>query len=88
MEAMSCSEVRATLARAMDRVFEDHEPLIITRQGKPAAVLISLEDYESMDETAYLRRSPANAERLTNSIRELEAGKGLSKTIMKGEKNR
>lgn len=74
MDAISYSEVRATLASAMDRVCEDHEPLIITRQGKPSAVLISLEDYESLDETAYLGRSPANLRHLTESIRELEVG--------------
>jgi len=59
----------------MDRVCEDHAPLIITRQGKPAAVLLSLEDYESLDETAYLRRSPENARRLTAAIRGFEEGK-------------
>jgi len=81
MDAKPYSEVRANLSEAMQRVCEDHEPLIITRQGKPSAVLISLEDYESLDETSYLRRSPANAKRLTKSIRELEAGKGLTREI-------
>ena len=81
MDAISYSEVRATLAAAMDRVCENHQPIIITRQGKPSAVLISLEDYESLDETAYLMRSPENARRLTNSIRELEAGLGVTKQI-------
>ncbi|HWD40724.1 MAG TPA: type II toxin-antitoxin system prevent-host-death family antitoxin [Fimbriimonas sp.] len=78
---MSYSEARATLARAMERVCKDHEPLIITRQGKPSAVLISLEDYESLDETAYLRRSPVNARRLTKSMKELAAGTGISHSL-------
>jgi antitoxin YefM len=81
MDAISYSDARATLAAAMDRVCEDHQPIIITRQGKPSAVLISLEDYESLGETAYLMRSPANAKRLTDSIHELEAGSSIKKQI-------
>ena len=81
MDAITYSEVRATLAKAMDRVCEDHEPLIITRQGKPSAVLISLEDYESMDETAYLARSPENARRLTKAIKEIEKGKVVNRRL-------
>ena len=81
MDAISYSEVRATLAKAMDRVCEDHEALIITRQGKPSAVLISLEDYESMDETAYLARTPANARHLSESIKEFESGKVVNRSL-------
>ena len=82
MDAVSYSEARKTLATAMDKVCEDHEPVIITRQGKPSAVLISLEDYESLDETAYLQRSPKNKNRLTSAIRELEAGIGIEKVLI------
>jgi antitoxin YefM len=77
MKAMSYSEVRANFARELDRVCDDHDPLIITRQGKPAAVLVSLEDYESMDETAYLASSPANKRALTEAIHDLELGRNL-----------
>lgn len=74
MDAKSYSEVRATFAKALDRVCKDHDPLIITRQGKPSAVLMSLEDYESMDETAYLSRSPENARRINQAIEEIGRG--------------
>jgi antitoxin YefM len=81
MKAMSYSDVRSRFAAELDRVCEDHVPLIITRQGKPSAVLLSLEDYESLDETSYLLRSPANAERLLKSIRELETGKVVTMNV-------
>ena len=78
MDAITYSEARATLASVMSRVCEDHAPVIITRQGTESAVLISLEDYESLDETAYLRRSPKNSGRLSRSIRQFEAGTTVS----------
>ena len=72
MNAISYTAVRADLAKTMDRVCEDHEPIIITRNREQAVVMISLEDYKAMEETAYLLRSPANATRLLESIAELE----------------
>ena len=60
----------------MDRVCEDREPAIITRNRDPAVVMISLEDYKAREETAYLLRSPANARRLLASIKQLESGQG------------
>ncbi len=66
----------------MDQVNDDHEPVIVTRaKGRPV-VLVSLEDWASMDETAYLMASPANAKRLLEAIRELEAGKGLKRDVI------
>ncbi|MDX9989240.1 type II toxin-antitoxin system prevent-host-death family antitoxin [Thiothrix unzii] len=76
MNAISYTAVRADLAKTMDRVCEDHEPVIITRNRDQAVVMISLEDYKAMEETAYLLRSPANASRLLESIAELERGQG------------
>jgi antitoxin YefM len=76
MNAISYTAVRADLAKTMDRVCEDHEPIIITRNREQAVVMISLEDYKAMEETAYLLRSPANARRLLESIAELERGQG------------
>jgi antitoxin YefM len=67
----------------MDRVCEDHEPLIITRNGKPSVVMLSLEDYNSLDETAYLLRSPANAKRLLAARDRLNAGKGIERELIK-----
>jgi antitoxin YefM len=73
---MSYTSARANLAQTMDRVCDDHEPLIITRSGEPAVVMVSLEDYQSLEETAYLLRSPANAKRLLTAIEQLNAGRG------------
>jgi len=73
MRTASYSELRKTLAATLDRVAADHEPVIVTRgKGKSAAVLTSLEDFASFEETRYLLRSPGNAERLLDSIAELD----------------
>jgi len=82
MEAMSYTTARATLSGTMKKVCEDHTPVIITRKSEAAVVMISLEDYESMQETTYLLRSPANARNLLESIAELESGKGKAKELM------
>jgi antitoxin YefM len=82
MRTTSYSEFRRNLAASLDSVIDDHTPLIITRdRGKPAAVLMSLEDYASLEETRYLLRSPANAERLIASIDELDQGKGTERAL-------
>ena len=81
MDAITYSSARANLARTMDRVCEAHEPLIITRSGQQSVVMISLEDYKSLEETAYLLRSPANAKRLLSAIEQLSAGKGVEREI-------
>jgi antitoxin YefM len=65
----------------MDRVCLDHDPVIITRNRDQAVVMISLEDYESLEETAYLLRSPANARRLLDSISDLKESGGITKSI-------
>jgi antitoxin YefM len=83
MNAMSVTELRKNLASAIDRVTADHDYTIITREGgKPAAVLMSLEDFASWQETEYLLRSPANREQLMASIAELEAGKGQVRELI------
>lgn len=61
MDSISYTAARANLARTMDRVCDDHEPVIITRSSEPSVVMISLEDYKALEETAYLLRSPKNA---------------------------
>jgi antitoxin YefM len=83
MKAMSVTELRKNLASAIDRVTADHDYTIITRDGgKPAAVLMSLEDFASWQETDYLLRSPANAERLRKAVAELDAGGGQPRDLI------
>lgn len=83
MRATSYTDLRKNLAAMLDKVNADHEPLIITRdRGKPAAVLMSLEDFASFEETRYLLRSPANAKRLADAIDELDAGKGAERSLI------
>lgn len=81
MEAISYTAVRANLAQSMQRVCDDHQPLVITRRGEPSVVMLSLEDFQALEETAYLLRSPANARRLLRSIATLEAGQGQEHVI-------
>ncbi len=82
MHAISYSDLRRTLAATLDQVTADHEPVMITRErGKPAAVLMSIEDFASYEETRYLLSSPRNAKRLLQSIAEFDEGKGVERTL-------
>jgi antitoxin YefM len=81
MRTLSSTDLRQNLSSVMDQVNDDHEPVIVTRaKGKPV-VMVSLEDWASMDETTYLLASPANRRELLASIAELEAGKVVVKTM-------
>ncbi len=82
MKTMSYSESRRRYAEVLDSVVDDREEVVITRSGREPAVIISLEEYESLRETAYLMRSPANARRLLDSIERLEAGNGAAHSLM------
>lgn len=77
MDAISYTVARANLAKIMEQVCNDHLPVIITRKSGAPVVMISLKDYQALEETLYLLRSPANAQRLLDSIAELETGKGV-----------
>jgi len=81
MKVLSYTALRNTLAKTMEKVCEDHEPIVITRKSEGAVVMLSLEDYESLEETTYLLRSPKNVKRLFESISQLEAGKGVEKDL-------
>lgn len=81
MKAMSYTAARENLADTMNSVCEDHNPVIITRKRNQAVVMLSLDDYESLAETAYLFRSPANAKRLNDAIESLERGEGIAKQL-------
>ncbi|MFY8215211.1 MAG: type II toxin-antitoxin system Phd/YefM family antitoxin [Chthoniobacterales bacterium] len=81
MTAITYTAARENLAATMDRVCLDRDPVIITRNRDQAVVMLSLEDYESLQETTYLLRSPANAKRLLESIESLEEGNLITKQI-------
>jgi len=74
MDTMSYTAFRGQLSSALDKVNDDHIPILITRQNGKPAVLISLEDFHSYEETAYLMASPKNAERLNQAIVQVEKG--------------
>lgn len=76
MRTMSYTESRARYAEVLDSVTDDREEVVITRAGHEPVVIVSLEDYESLRETAYLMRSPANARRLLDAMERLEGGAG------------
>ena len=76
MRTVSYSESRANYAEILNAVEDDREEIVITRAGHEPVVMIALSEYESMKETAYLMRSPANARHILNSIAELEQGRG------------
>jgi antitoxin YefM len=76
MKTMSYTESRARYAEVLDAVVNDREEVVITRAGHEPVVIMSLEDFESLRETAYLMRSPANARRLLDAMERLEAGHG------------
>lgn len=81
MNAITYTAARESLASTMDRVCQDRNPLIITRKRNQSVVMISLEDYESLEETAYLLRSPVNAKRLVESMEAIEKGDLISREI-------
>jgi antitoxin YefM len=76
MRTATYSEVRQHLAKMLDHVVDDAEEVVVTRSGREAAVIISLREYESLKETAYLMASPANARRLNEAVEELRNGGG------------
>jgi antitoxin YefM len=79
---MTYTESRAKYAETLDRVVDDREEVIITRAGHEPVVIVALDDYESLKETAYLLKSPVNARRLLASIDRLEHGGGVERDIV------
>ena len=77
MNAIPYTHARNHLAETMEKVCEDHAPVIITRKNQGSVVMMSLEDYQMLEETAYLLRSPRNARRLIESIAELASSAGI-----------
>ncbi len=82
MDAITYSKARANLAQTIDSVCENHEPVIITKRNDRSVVMLSLEDYQALEETAYLLRNPNNARRLLDSLNELDDGGGSERALI------
>ena len=82
MDAILYSHARSQLTKMMEKVCDDHAPVIINRKNQRSVVLLSLEDYQALEETAYLLRSPKNARRLLESVAELESGGEMEQELM------
>ena len=82
MNAITYTAARENLAATMDMVCEDREAVIITRNRDQAVVMVSLEDYKALEETAYLTRSPKNAQRLRSALRSMEKGRGKVRKLI------
>ncbi|MEE8292593.1 MAG: type II toxin-antitoxin system prevent-host-death family antitoxin [Candidatus Tectomicrobia bacterium] len=81
MDAITYTHARTHLAKTMQQVCDDHAPVIITRQNQRSVVMMSLEDYQALEETAYLLRSPKNARRLLEAIAEFATGGGSEQEL-------
>ncbi len=81
MKAITYTAARENLASTMDRVCRNRVPVIITRNRDQSVVMLSLDDYEQLEETAYLLRSPKNARRLLSATADLQRGKGRARKI-------
>jgi antitoxin YefM len=82
VDTLSYSAFRNQLASVLDKVNNDHKPVMITRQNGKPAIVMSVEDFQSYEETAYLMASPKNAERLHQAIAEVEAGQSVQKGLI------
>ena len=82
MQAINYSELRRNLKTHLDRVFNDHDPLVVTRKENENVVVISLEDYNSLAETQYLMSTEANAEHLMRSLKESRIGKVSTRELI------
>ncbi len=81
MKAITYTAARQNLAKTMEKVCKDHAPVIVTRKTTDSVVIMSLEDYEALEETAYLLRSPKNTRRLIESISQLEESLGSEREL-------
>ena len=81
MKAISYTKARSSFSHTMESVCADHSPIIITRKNAQPVVMISLEDFNAIEETGYLLKSPANASRLAKSINDIHAHRTVTKNI-------
>lgn len=82
MNTISYTSFRSHLASTLDKVNDDHQPVLVTRQNGKPTVVLSLEDFMSYEETAHLMASSKNAARLNKAIAQLEAGKGARQELI------
>lgn len=82
MDVLTYSDARANLKGVMDRVVQDRTQVVVTRQKAEAVVIVSLEDWNAVEETMHLLSTPTNAERLRSSIRQLDAAKGIERDLV------
>ena len=82
MDVMTYTAFRKDLAKTLDKVTEDRNPVLITRQSGEPAVLISLKDYNAYEETAYLLSNPKNAQRLRKSLANARAGNVMQNDLI------
>ena len=81
MKAITYTAARQNLAKTMEKVCKDHAPVIVTRKTTDSVVIMSLKDYEALEETAYLLRSPKHTRRLIESVAQLEEGQGSEREL-------
>jgi len=81
MKSITYTAARENLAKTMQQVCEDHDPIVITRRRDESVVMMSLDDYEALSETGYLLRSDRNARRLREAVDQLEAGRGVEREL-------
>lgn len=82
MESISYTSARGNLAKTMEKVCNDHAPVAITRKGEGAVVMMSMDEYEALEETAYLLRSPKNTRRLLTAINDLGSKRGTERELI------
>lgn len=85
MDAVNYSELRKNLQSVLDKVCNNHEPVIVTRRNGDNLVLLSYEDYSAIEETAYLLRSPKNAKRLRESIESFNKDQGVEQKLIEAD---
>jgi antitoxin YefM len=86
MARVSYTDLRSNLAKYMDEVCDNRDPLIVTRQNARSVVMVSEEEFESMVETLHLLRSPANAAHLQRGLKEAASGKMIERDVIKSTK--
>lgn len=82
MDTINYTTARNQLAKTMDQVNADHAPVVVTRQTGDPVVIMSLADFNSLQETAYLLKNPSNAERLARSLRAVKQGRAKKHKLM------